>query len=326
MNGMIRGLGCLAFAGAVGLGPISGLEVVAEQPASKARDVLIVATFYPVYVMTLNITRDVPGVRVACMAPPETGCLHHYQLRPEDLKTLASAQILVANGAGMESFLAKAIKQAPHLKVIEACRGIDLIREGDGEHGDYEDHGSHPGHDHHGRQGQPNPHVWVSVTGAIAQVNSIAGQLGKADPARAAAYRKNAGVYVAKLEALRARMHEGLRDAKGVPIITFHEAFPYFAREFGLKIAGVVEQQPGTEPSAGELAALVRTVRRMKVKALFAEPQYPVQAAETIARETGIKVYMLDPAVAGPMDPPEVYDAYIRTMENNLLVLEKALK
>ena len=113
-----------------------------------------------------------------------------------------------------------------------------------------------------------------------------------------------------------------LRDLPQRDIVTFHEAFPYFAKEFDLRIAAVIEREPGPEPAAAELAQTIDLVRASGVKALFAEPQYPARAAESIARETGARVYTLDPAVTGPMDA----DAYIHIMDANLRVLEEALK
>ncbi|MDD5351399.1 MAG: zinc ABC transporter substrate-binding protein [Chthoniobacteraceae bacterium] len=260
----------------------------------------ILTSFYPMYVMTLNVVGDTPGVTVECLTEPFTGCLHDYQLTPADLKKLATADLFIANGAGMETFLEKAVRQAPKLKIIEATKGIPLA---------FPD----------------NPHLWVGISGAIAETNAIARGLAEADPARAAAYEKNAAAYVAKLDALRQKMHAALDGVKGREIITFHEAFPYFASEFGLKIAAVVEREPGSEPSAGELAATIRIVRQHHVRALFAEPQYPAKSAEVIRRETGVPVRVLDPAVTGPKDPRQAREAYLKAMETNLQVLREAL-
>ena len=192
----------------------------------------------------------------------------------------------------------------------------------------------HPGRedDHHKADGNEdtarhhnedfNPHVWVSVSDAIAQVKNIRDGLLAIDGVNAPIYRKNGDAYIAKLETLKAKMHAGLADVSSRNIITFHEAFPYFSREFDLNIVAVIEREPGSEPSAGELAETVRIVKRHKVKALFAELQYPAKAAETIARETGSRLYVLDPAVTGEA----TRDAYIQIMERNLSVLQKALR
>lgn len=261
----------------------------------------VVCSFYPMYVMALNVVGDTPEVQVECLtAGTAVGCLHDYQLTPGNLKSLAAADVFIANGAGMENFLSKALQQSPKLKVIEASQGLKLLGE--------------------------NPHVWVSLSGAIGETENIAKGLAAADPAHAAAYETNAAKYVGQLAQLRKEMHAALDGLKHRDIITFHEAFPYFAQEFGLKVVGVVEREPGSEPSAGELAQTIRTVRQEHVKALFAEPQYPAKSAEVIQRETGVPVRILDPAVTGPVAPEAARESYVQSMRRNLAVLEAALK
>lgn len=262
----------------------------------------IMASFYPMYIATLNVAKDVPGVKVSDLTKPQTGCLHDYQITTEDMRNLSTADIFVANGAGMESFLDKVVKELPKVKVIEASKGIPLIK-GDGDEGD-------------------NPHIWVSVTLYMQQVKNIGEQLAKIDPVHADMYAKNTDAYLAKLEALRKEMHDGLKALASRDIITFHEAFPYFAKEFELNIVAVIEREPGSEPDAKELAKTIETVKKSGIKALYAEPQYPAKAAEAIAKETGAKVYTLDPAVTGPMDA----DSYVASMRQNLAVLQKSLK
>ncbi|MDD5567874.1 MAG: zinc ABC transporter substrate-binding protein, partial [Candidatus Omnitrophica bacterium] len=166
-----------------------------------------------------------------------------------------------------------------------------------------------------------NPHVWVSISNAIIQVKNLGKAMQEFDTEHKELYAKNMANYVAKLEALRQKMHSELAIYKGRSIITFHEAFPYFAREFGLIIAAVVEREPGSEPSAKELAETVDLINNNGILPLFSEPQYPAAAAQTIAEETGAKVYVLDPAVTGSDD----CDAYINVMESNLDILKRAL-
>jgi len=291
------------FAWRFGLGlllVITGVPNMALTVEPVITPLRIVTSFYPVYLATLNVAGGIPGVEVVNMTRPATGCLHDYQLTPGDMVTLSRATVLVINGAGMEAFLDKALRQAPGLKVVNAGAGIDLIRGKDGE----------------------NPHVWLSVTRAIAQVRNIARDLMRLDPAHAALYEKNAAAYIQKLETLRTRIQAGLKDIRTRDIITFHEAFPYFAEEFNLKVVAVIEREPGSEPSARELAELIGKIRESGVKALFAEPQYSARAMETIARETGAIVYHLDPVVTGPLQA----DAYLVIMEANLRELQKALR
>ena len=91
-------------------------------------------------------------------------------------------------------------------------------------------------------------------------------------------------------------MHEALKDIKTKDIVTFHEAFPYFAHEFGLNIVSVIEREPGSEPSAGELADTIKAINDAQTKVIFAEPQYSAKAAESIAAQTGAEIYVLDPS------------------------------
>ncbi|OGV53628.1 MAG: metal ABC transporter substrate-binding protein [Lentisphaerae bacterium GWF2_52_8] len=261
----------------------------------------ILASFYPMQIAVLNVAKDVPGVQVSCMVKPFMGCLHDYQLSTDDMTKIANADLFVVNGAGMESFLDKVVKQMPKLKIVNASTGIEFIKD---------------------KNGEPNPHVWVSVSNAIRQAQNIAEGLALADPAHAEDYKKNADTYIRKLELLRTKMHEGLKDIKNRKIITFHEAFPYFAKEFGLELAAVIEREPGSEPNARELAETIKIIRKNEVKALFSEPQYPAKSAEAIVRETGATLYVLDPAVTGPAKA----DAYLEIMEKNLETLQKALR
>lgn len=269
---------------------------------AKPKGLKIVASFYPMYIMAQNVAGNIPGVTVQNFTRPTTGCLHDYSVTPDDMKKLANADIFITNGAGMESFLDTVVKRYPKIKIITLSDGILFIK-------DPENHNI-------------NPHVWVSISDAIVQVKNLEKALSAANPDNQKAYAKNAGAYIAKLENLKKKMHQELDIYKGTAIITFHEAFPYFAREFNLKIAAVVEREPGSEPSAKELTDTIKLIKKYKIKALFSEPQYPSLSAKTIAKETGLKVYVLDPAVTGPDDK----DAYITIMKNNLNVLKSALE
>jgi len=272
-----------------------------EEKTSKEDKLTIVSSFYPMYISLLNITDGIENVEVKNMTEPTTGCLHDYSITTENMKTLEGANVFVVNGAGMESFMEKVTAEVPKLKIIEASKGIELIK-GDGEEGD-------------------NPHVWVSISENIKQVENIRDELLKIDPDNGEKYKKNTEEYIKKLTLQKDKMHSELDNIQNKDIITFHEAFPYFAREFNLNTVAVIEREPGSEPDAKELQETIEKVKELKVKALFAEPQYPAKSAQSIAQETGAKVYTLDPAVTGPMEK----DAYINIMVSNLKVLKEAL-
>ena len=120
-----------------------------------------------------------------------------------------------------------------------------------------------------------------------------------------------------------------LKIVKKLPnkdIFTFHEAFPYFARAYGLNVVGVVNREPGDALSPAQLAQLVRQVKELGNPPLFVEPQYDDMAAQTLASETGAKVYALDPVVTGPADPAEALTYYESVMRQNMQTLQEALK
>lgn len=268
----------------------------AEKPSFR-----VMTSFYPVYIMAVNITNGIVGVQVSDMAGQQTGCLHDYQLQSSDMQALSSADLFIINGAGMESFMTKVTDQLPKLTVLDSSTNVPRITD---------------------ETGEVNPHMWVSISSYIIQVQNIAAGLEKADPAHAAQYRKNADVYLKKLENLRTRMHTALDPLPNRNIITFHEAFPYFAKEFDLNIVQTVQREPDSQPSAKELAESIRLIRSSGAKAVFAEPQYEQSAAKIIAQESGASMYSLDPAATGSND----VNAYLDAMEKNMQTLQRALR
>ena len=285
-------------------GCVSGTPVSSSETVSSQDKLIVVTSFYPVFISTINVTGALPSVEVINMTTAQTGCLHDYQLTPQNLETLEKADVFIVNGAGMESFLDDVIAQLPDLVVIDASAGIETIAD---------------------ENGQPNPHVWVSITNAMIQVRNIADGLAMRDTGNAMSYKQNASLYLARLGALRAETKEALSSIKTRDIITFHEAFPYFAKEFGLRILAVIEREPNSTPTAKELEKTIRIINDASSKVIFVEPQYSSSVAETIANETGAKIFTLDPIVTGDATSA-ASDAYITTMTKNVAVLKEALE
>lgn len=280
-----------------------GQKEKGKEDSGNKKSLVVTTSFYPMYVATLNVTKGIEGLTVNNLTKPQTGCLHDYQLTTEDMKKLEKTDVFVVNGAGMEAFLDKVIKQQKKMKLIEASKNIKLIKDTEGE----------------------NPHVWLSITKEISQINNIADGLSKADPKHAEKYKLNASAYIDKLKKLKEEAQTELGSLSNREIVTFHEAFPYFAEEFGLKIAAVIEREPGTEPTPKELEDTIVKIKAMPIKVLFTEPQYPAAAAQTIARETGAKIYTLDPVVTGEAKP-DAADAYLIQMRKNIRTIKEALK
>ena len=279
--------------------------------AAADGEITVMATFYPVYVLAENVLAGVDGVRLVSMTPPATGCLHDYQLLTSDMRALAGAKALICNGAGMESFLGDVTAQFPALTVVDCSRGVTLLREE--EHGE-EEHGEH---DH----GEYNAHIWLDPKNAAQMTENIRSALAELLPGQADRINANAAAYTERLAALDAELAAGIAALPRKTIVTFHEAFPYFARAYGLEVAAVVALEPDEPLSPRMLAEVVDKVRAAGCPPLFSEPQYENAALQAVARETGAKVYELDPLVTGD----GALTAYEDTQRKNLAVLRQAL-
>lgn len=272
----------------------------------------VVTSFYPIYLFTLNLLDGLHDVAVHNLAAPGTGCLHDYQLQTRDMKQLAQADVFLINGAGMESYLPGVTDAFPTLPVVDASQGIDLLAA--------DEEGVAVGE----AESLWNAHVWLDAGNAQQMVRNLAEGLTAALPNHADAIRDNRDAYLDRLSALHEELTLGLADLPRRDIITFHEAFPYFARAYGLNVAAVVNREPGDALSPARLAELVDVVKALGVPPLFVEPQYQDMAAQTLAAETGAAVYTLDPVVTGPeTDIPLTY--YEDIMRQNMAVLREAL-
>ena len=281
----------------------------------KEDSIKVVTSFYPMYLLASNVVKDIDNVELINMTNSATGCLHDYSLTTDNIKLLEDCDVFIINGAGMESFLDKVLEQKPDLKIIDASEGMELIKS------DYmdESHNHDHGHDH---DEEYNPHVWLSVENAIKQVENIENKLIEYNSINKDKYSQNAREYIEQLSNLDNKIHSELDNIKNKNIVTFHEAFPYFAKEYGLNIVGVVQREAGSEPSAKELQETIEKIKKLDVKAICVEPQYSTKAAETISKETNVKVYTLDPIVT----EESKNSSYIDIMNKNLETLKEAFK
>jgi zinc transport system substrate-binding protein len=270
-----------------------------------------IASFYPLYVMMLNIADGVQGIEVVNMLENHGGCLHGFQLRPQDLKNIEKSSAFIINGAGMEPFLERIMEQYPEIEMIDSSEGINLLPCSSNR----DDLNKDP-HNH-----EYNPHIWLSIENHIKQVHNISEKLAHADTANADYYLKNASFYIEKLNNLKEEIHKKLDNLPNKNIVTFHDAFAYFVDEFGLKTVGFVSSDPHNQPSALEISGIIEIIKRYDVKAIFTEPQYPEDIVKTLSEQTGCKIYVLDSGVSGTEDK----DSYINIMRKNAEILAEAL-
>lgn len=293
---------------------LSLLLLLIACPALAAAET-VVTSFYPIYLFTLNLTEGIEEIEVRNLAAPGTGCLHDYQLSTSDMKALQTADAFLINGAGMESYLDFALNSLPELRIVDASAGVALLPE--------EEHETDDGHEDHDH-GAWNAHIWLDAGNAQIMVANLAAGLIEALPQHAEKLAANRDAYLLRLETLDAELREGLSGLERTDIITFHEAFPYFAQAYGLNVVAVVSREPDEALSPRQLAELVEVVREKGNPPLFTEPQYEDLAAQTISQETGAPIYELNPVVTGP-DADIPLDYYETCMRANMAVLIEAL-
>jgi len=274
----------------------------------------VVTSFYPIWIMTLNLTHGLEDhVDVRNMAAPSAGCLHDYQLQTADMKALSNADVFLVNGAGMESFLPEITRAFPDLPMVEASEGIDLLKQGDAVEILEPDN-----------EEEANAHLWLDPARAIRMAENLAAGLIRLLPADEAVITANLEDYRSRLTVLDEQLRDGLSSLSRRDIVTFHEAFPYFAAAYDLNVVAVVNKEPGEVLTPTQLAELVREINRLGNPPLFVEPQYTDLSAQTLAQETGSSVWSLDPVVTGPeKDVP--LDYYETVMLQNMNTLKEAL-
>ena len=265
----------------------------AQDPAGR----LQVATTTTVFAdMISNVGGDLVSVTSLV---PKNADVHTYEPRPADVRTIASAKLLVMNGLGLDDWLSKTITNAasegtPLLKLGVDLRGVTLLA------GD--------------TAGTQNPHLWMDVKYAELYVGRIAAALKSADPAHALAYGTQAVAYLQRLETLDGWIRAEIATIPEAnrKLVTFHDAFPYYAREYGITIVGVAVESPGQDPSAGYTSKLISAIEKAGVKAIFSESQFPTKLADQLAAEAGCKVVasLYDDALGDP--PVTSYEEVIR--------------
>ncbi len=293
---LILGIFLLVLAGCV-------QQTGPSRPSTEpGKNVVVVTSIAPLG----DFARQVGGerVQVEVLVPPGVSP-HTFEPTPAQVRLLATADILVLNGVGLEFWADKMIQSAgnPNLRVVITSEGLDILQTVDEE--------GHLG---------GNPHVWLDPINAILQVVRIRDALVEADPAGKGMYLKNGAAYIEDLKALDRDIMLTVARFEEKRFVAFHPAWVYFARRYGLEQAAVIERVPGSEPSPGDIAHVVNTIRRVGAKVIFAEPQFSPQVAEAIAAETGARVLFLNPLG----DPPDY--AYIPTMRHNLAQLEKGMR
>ncbi|HPN36480.1 MAG TPA: metal ABC transporter substrate-binding protein [bacterium] len=225
-----------------------------------------------------DFCRQVGGERVSVFTIVPSGANPHtFELDPQLLIRISEARLLVLNGLGLEYWADKVADNfsSRDLQVITVSQGIPVLQD--------EDHA------------EGNPHVWLNPLHAARQAEKITGALMRLDPLHAQTYRDRSDQYQKVLHDLDVEISREIAGWQNRRFICFHPSWNYFSERYHLEQAAVIEKRPGFEPSPGEAAEIIGLAKRLQVRAIFAEQQFPLKIAEMIAAESGARVLVLDP-------------------------------
>lgn len=257
---------------AAGLCLAPGLKAV-NQP-----DLKIATTIFPLADIAQHIASSKPmgfrsggGEAKVVTILPAGADPHTFELTPQAVKELEDARIIFMIGHGLDDWVRAIGESLPKAKMFTVDSGIDL-----------------------GKFGAEDPHYWLSIANAKIIANNIAHALAELEPGKKDQFQSNLDRYIRQLDETDRSIRKMLSNLSARKIITFHDGWRYFARDYGLEVVGNVESSQGSEPTPKRLTHLADVVREQKIKVLFSEPAVSKMEAESLAQDLHLRLYELD--------------------------------
>lgn len=260
--------------------------------AAPQEGTAVLATTYPVYYLTSRLLEGVDGVTVEAVVTEPVSCVHDYSITTTQMKRIEQADLVVLSGAGLEHFMASALKSVPEADLVDSSAGIELL---DGD-----------------------LHIWLDPENYARQGQNIAGALVQRYPEYAGQVSENEAALTEELTALKAELCDTLSGLACRKLVTFHDGFGYFAKAFDLTIAAAIEEEEGAEAPASEIKAICDLIAEEQIPAIFVEKNGSTNAAEIISRETGVGIFALNTVMDGQSD-------YVDAMRENVEQIKEAL-
>jgi len=271
-----------------------------------AEKIKVIASITPL----ADLSRQVGGdkVEVKLLLPPGASP-HTYEPTPKALKDVSDARVFIKIGLGLEFWAEKIIRSSGHknLIIVVSSSDLPLIT--------YHE----KGHSH--SSSGADPHIWLDPVIAKCIVTKIEKAFAEADPQNTEYYMQNASIYREKLSRLDKEITDKVKTLRVKEYVTFHPAWNYFSKRYGLTVAGVIEESPGKEPGPKHIEKIIREIKRIGSKVVFVEPQFNPKIAEVIAKECGARVVYLD-----PIGGQKGRETYIDMMRYNIAVMENVMK
>lgn len=259
-------------------------------------DYKILTSFYPIYIMTLNITNGAKNVQVSNMAEKFTGCIHDYTLTTQDLKKFEECDLFIQNGADLENFSPKIVTSYPNVQIVSSADGIsDFIEDEDGE---------------------SNSHIWLSIENYISEVNQISTELAKVNTTNSAIYVENARNYIEKLNKLRELFNS--LELNGKKAICLNESLEYLLKENSIDETLIETDHEQASISAEKIKEIIEKMKEEDIKIIFIDKDDDTKTADMLANETGAKIYVLNSGMNGTSN----LNSYIDVMKENYNTLK----
>ena len=293
---------------------------------ASATPVNVVATIKPLHSLTAAVMDGAgePHLLLQGNASP-----HGYALRPSDIAAIDRADLIVWIGPDLETFLLKSMDavtdKGKRVLTVEDLEGINkldfrsLSREEDDDHAAHkgkDEHAAHDDHDH--AHDGVDPHLWLDIDNAKAIVNAVRDVLSERDPENAALYRSNAERTVKRLDSLNDVLKQKLGTVAAIPFVSFHDAYQYVEKAYGLSGIGSLAISPDRSPGAGHLRDVRALIKDRNVACVFQEPQFPTRTAETVIDGTGARLGILDPLGNDIADGPDLYFTLMNDLGDSL--------
>lgn len=324
-------------------------------PSANAAAPDVVVSIKPIHSLVAAIMKGVgePKLIVDGAASP-----HTFTMKPSNARTLEGADMVFWVGHGMEAFLEKplealaskatvvTLEDAPGLEKLpfreggafeahdhgdhdHAHEGHDHDHEGGEKHAGHDDdghdhdkgekHAEHEGHEHHDHDhGAFDTHLWLDPSNAKAFAAEIEKQLVQADAENAATYQKNAADLIKQIDSMDAEIKDTLSPVKDKPFIVFHDAYQYFEKHYGVKVAGSITVSPETIPGAERVKQIHEKVTQLGATCVFAEPQFEPKLVKVVTEGTPAKSSTLDPEAATLTAGPDLYFQLMRGLATSM--------
>lgn len=255
----------------------------------------VLTTIKPLGFIAAAITEGVSEPKVLL---PTGASPHDFALRPSDIRSINEADLVVWVGPELEGFMAKPLAKHPHVLTLTQVKGMPLFdynkQAGQGAHTDEaaegHDHGDHEGHHHEG----VDPHIWLGPTQALVIAQALSETLSAQDPANAEHYRANLLAFRAKVDAKDKVIAGQMKAVDQKGYFVFHEAYGYWERHYGMSSKGHFTVSPERRPGARTLVEIRKALEEKQASCIYAEPQFSPAVIESVARNTGAKVLLLD--------------------------------